>query len=165
MSVYITCSRKSTVISKRFVKYLIKFIPDLKYIPRGNTNLNNIFKKLEYFGVTYFVVCFTKDLDFLLRIYKFTKEGYMIDKEYIFKVIDLRHLVPFKKIEENKFSFFDQKKIFYFIDNKFKSKEENYGLFSCKNKLEQEDSKNVLEFRLDGNYLGFKLELLNCDYK
>jgi hypothetical protein len=42
---FITTSRKSNILAKRFSKYLSKYLPGIEFIPRGKTPLFKFFEK------------------------------------------------------------------------------------------------------------------------
>ncbi len=153
---YITCSRKSDIVTKRFSKYLSRLLPDLEYIPRGKSNLLKIFENIKFLGHQYFVICSNLVGDVKLLIYKLKGEEYFPDREYTLEVLDLRHFISFKEIKKINQEVNDLKEVFYFLDKKFKSKTSDYGVFILDNQIEK-----IFEFMLKDKSLGIKFKILN----
>jgi rRNA maturation protein Rpf1 len=152
---YITCSRKSDVTSKRFSKYLSRLIPDLKYIPRGKSNLQNIFQKSKYLSYNYLVLCSYNKQKIDLLIYKLNDNEYFPDRKYKITILDLRHLLSFKEIEGYYKKFNDLKKVFYFINKSYLSSKSEYGLYFLEN--------NIFEFRYSQKLIGTKFKIENVE--
>jgi len=60
---FVTVSRKADNFIKKFAKYLSLFLIDVKYIPRGKTPLDKMFKTAIFLGHSYFLIShsLTKD--------------------------------------------------------------------------------------------------------
>ena len=115
---YLTISRKADRLEKSFSKYLSVFLPDIKYIPRGKTSLNKLFKSAIYLGHTFFLLVTKKERDsLLLLVYKRKENEFYPDKEITFKILELNHLLSYKEINKlkNENDFVDKDKVFYFV--------------------------------------------------
>lgn len=150
---YITCSRKSDVTSKRFSKYLSKLLPNIEYIPRGKGNLQKIFEKSRYLSNNYFLLCSNNKQFLHLLIYKISDGSYLPDRKYILDVLDLRHSLSFKDIKKYNNVVNDLKKVFYFLDSSNISSKSEYGLYFLEN--------NVFEFRYLDKSIGVKFKIEN----
>jgi len=150
---FITTSRKSNLLSKRFSKYLTIFLPGIEYLPRGKTNLKKLFEKARYLGHLFFLeVSFNKG-NISLSIFSFKDDSFFLEREYLIDVLDLRHLRPFPVIKDFSESLSDSKKVFYFLSKKNLSSKSKFSL------LEVEE--NIFNFFYDKEYLGFSFKLLN----
>jgi rRNA maturation protein Rpf1 len=150
---FVTTSKNANILQKRFSKYLTNYLPDIEYIPRGNTSLKKILEKATYLGHKFFLkVSFIKG-NISLLIYVFKSDTFYLEREYLLEVIDLRHLKPFSYILSINNLISDKKKVFYFLDKKYFSEKSKYGIFY--------NSEDVFEFLEDDEYLGFKFKILN----
>jgi hypothetical protein len=155
---YITCSKKSNILQKRVGKYLSKYLPDIEYIPRGKTNLLKLFRSATYLGHSNFLLISGNNKQIKLTVYNYNKnKSFIPQTEYLLNILDLRHILPFKDIENNNQEINDSNKIFYFLKKNFFSKRSDYGIFL----LEQNPTYNIFEFRLKEKYLGFKFKIVN----
>jgi hypothetical protein len=149
---FILGSRNANLDQKKFIKYLCNFLFGLKFIPRGKTSLKKLFEKSKYFSYNYFLLC-SKVRGFkdklLLNIYKLDGSNYLLDKKYI--ISNIKYVSSISKIKNMFVEINDFKDIFYFLDNKYKSKDEYYTY-----KL---DSNNKLSFICKDKELGFSFNL------
>jgi len=157
---YITCSRNCSLTVKRFSVYLSKLLFDLKFIPRGRTDLSKLFEKAAYLGHSHFLVCSNQSQknQLSLLIYKKKSEGagYLPDKEYILELTNLSHKMPLKVIGKKK-SISDKSNLFYFLNSKYKKKSENsdYSIVA-----HDEKAGCKYKFVVDGNEIGVDFILL-----
>ena len=152
---YITVSRKSDNFIKRFSKYISIFLPDVKYIPRGDTPLSKIFTDAIFLGHSYFLLVKTKDKDKVsLLVYKRKGQDLVPEKEIEFRIFEMKKNISIKEINQIKSQedFADQGKIFYFIDCKKKG---DYGLFL------DDAIKQMYSFKYNKEDLGFFLNVIN----
>ncbi|HOD89832.1 MAG TPA: hypothetical protein PKK56_02010 [archaeon] len=149
----IVCSKHANQRTKRFARYFSKFIPETTYIPRGNTKISKIYDNSQYLGNKYILICSNKQKDISLKIYKLKEKQYYPEKEQIWEIIDLRHFIPFSKIENLKKEKINvPKEIFYYLNKKYISETAKYGLFPTQ-------ETNVYEFRKNETYLGTKIKI------
>ena len=151
---FVTVSRKFNLLEKRFSKYLTKYLPGIDYLPRGKTPLLKFFKKALYLGHKYFLVVSSNKGNILLSVYVLREDSYFLEREYLIELIDLRHLKSLSYISSLTSSFYDLKKVFYFLDKKYVSLKSNYGIF-------QTDQENVFDFLENKEYLGFRFKIIN----
>jgi len=150
---FVTVSRKADNFIKKFAKYLSLFLIDVKYIPRGKTPLDKMFKTAIFLGHSYFLIShsLTKD-QVSLMVYKadYKKKSYFPDKEIVFKVLDMNAILSKKAHNElnTENIFTDENKLFYFLSSKKKG---NYGVF-----CDDEKGKKY-SFKLNNTDLGFFL--------
>jgi hypothetical protein len=157
---YITSSRNGSLTVKRFSSYLSKLLFDLKFIPRGKTDLNKLFEKAAYLGHTHFLVCSSQNSrnQVSLLIYKKKLDGnsYLPDKEYIIELDNLSHKISLKGISKKK-AIADKNNLFYFLDNKHKTKSEksDYSIVATEDK-----AGSNYKFVVDGKDIGVNFILL-----
>ncbi len=149
---FITTSRKSNILSKRFSKYLSKYLPGVNFIPRGKTPLFKFFEKAKYFGHQYFLESSFNQRNVILSMYVFRENNFFLDREYLIEIIDLRHLKYFSYIKSINNLILDNKKVFYFLPKKNISAKAKYQLFLS--------DENIYSFLEDEFYLGFKFKIL-----
>lgn len=152
---FVTTSKNTNVLSKRFAKYLTVFLPDIEYIPRGKTSLKKIFENVTYLGHKFFLRISHNKVNLSLSIFVFRENTFFLEREYLLNIIDLRHFLTFSDIKSFRFSLSDEKKVFYFLDKKFLSLKSDYGVF------QEENQENVFSFLKNKKYLGFKFKILN----
>ncbi len=150
---FITTSRKSNLLSKRFSKYLSIFLPDISYIPRGKTNLKKLFEKAIYLGHKYFLEISNDKGQTILSIFSFKESSFFLEREYILDVLEIRSLKPLKKIILINNKVYDLKKVFYFLKKDNISLKKEYGLF--------EIEENIFEFLENKQSLGFKFKIIS----
>ncbi|NCP71840.1 hypothetical protein GW835_00395 [archaeon] len=150
---FVTVSRKSNLLEKRFSKYLTKYLPGMNYLPRGKTPLLKFFKQALYLGHRYFLIVSSIKGNILLSVYALREDSYFLEREYLIEVIDLRHLKSFSYISSVNSSFNDLKKVFYFLEKKYLSLKSNFGVF-------QTSEENVFNFLENEEYLGFKFKIV-----
>jgi hypothetical protein len=153
---FVTISRKGSLLEKRFAKYLTKYLPGVVYLPRGKTALLKFFEKARYLGHKYFLIVSSVKENILLSIYAGREDSFFLEREYLIEVLDLRHLKSFTHISSINDSLKDVKEVFYFLSKKNKSSKSNYGLF-----LTAEE--NIFEFLEEDEYLGFRFKILKVN--
>jgi hypothetical protein len=151
---FVTTSKSSNILVKRFAKYMTVFLPDIKYIPRGKTPLIKIFENARYLGHVFFLKISPNRTNLLLSIFSFRENTFFLEREYLIEVIDLRHFLTFSEIKSFKDSISDEKKVFYFLDKKYLSSKSDYGIF-------ESEEENVFSFLKKEKALGFKFKILN----
>jgi len=150
---FITTSRKSNILAKRFSKYLSKYLPGIEFIPRGKTPLFKFFEKAKYLGHQYFLESSFSQRNVILSIYVFKDNTFLLEREYLLEIIDLRHLKNFSYIESINKTICDSKKVFYFLPKKNLSLKSKY--------IVSFDSENIFSFFENEDFLGFKFKILN----
>lgn len=113
----ITTSRNADISQKRFCKYLSVFFPEVKHIPRGQSQLGKLFNKANYLGDDFLLIVGKKKENLELVVYKKKQKDFFPDKSFL--LTDVFYKGPKDKIQSTN----AKGKFFYFLEKTDKDSE------------------------------------------
>lgn len=131
----ITTSRNANISQKRFCKHFSMFFPEVKHIPRGQSQLRKLFEKASYLGDDFLLIVGKKKENLELVVYKRKQKGFFPDKSFL--LTDIFYKKPKEKITSTN----TKGKFFYFLENLDKdseikaSQKENEVVFKIKKEI------------------------------
>jgi hypothetical protein len=147
---YVTCSRKSNVFVKSFTKKLSLILPNVKYIPRGQTNISDLFKNSLYLGHKYFLKTTNtrNKKTILLQQYDLKNKEFFLSKKYLITPISTDLKISVISLKSQK-DINKPKEIFCFL---------NY-FYEVDSLLVLNKEKNVVSFTYNQKEIGFSFKL------
>lgn len=147
---YITCSRKSDDFVKIFTKKFSLILPNIKFIPRGQTNIGDLFKDARYLGHKYFLKTTNTRTEktILLQQHNLKNKEYFLSKKYLITPIITALNISVLSLKSQK-NINKPKDVFSFLDD---YQEEDSLLV-----LNKEES--VVSFKYDEKDVGFSFKL------
>jgi rRNA maturation protein Rpf1 len=149
---FITCSRKADVFLKSFTKKLSLMFPNVKYVPRGQTNINKLFKKALYLGHKNFLKTTNTKTEktIFLEHYLQQNNSFHLHKTYTIEPINTNINISVLSLKSLK----DVKKpnhLFCFLNDCY---EEDAS-------LEIIDTKNNIYFKYNNQDVDFSFKIVN----
>ncbi len=148
---FITSSRKANVSLKSFTKKLSYLLPNVKYVPRGQTNIKKLYDKARYLGHKHFLKTTNpKSNNILLQQYTQKGESYFLDKSYLLEPISTdinTYVFVFKSLKDvNK-----PKELFCFLDDY----QQDDSL------LEIKENKSIVSFVYNQKEINFSFKIID----
>ena len=147
---FITYSRKADVFLKSFTKKFSNILPNINYIPRGQTNIRQLFTDAQYLGHSHLLkTTNTKTQTIILQHYIKKDGAFFLYRKYLLEpisteikisVLSLKSLKDIKP--QNVFSFLHE------VENK-------------DSLLELQEKENTISFVYDNQDVGFSFKIID----
>ncbi len=151
---YITCSRKADASLKSFTKKLSFVLPNVTYVPRGQTNLGNLFEDARYLGHVHFLkTSSSKKNKIILQAYLQKNKSFFLKEKFVLEPLTTKLTVSVLSLKAQT-SIDKPKETFSFLD-------------SCYEKdslLKIIKEKNLISFKYNEEEVGFSFKLKEKEY-